>query len=256
MADAKNYFIHATAAERYARGRPDLHPAIVRRICEVTGHTRFGAALDVGCGTGLSTRAVARVTDRVVGIDSSPEMLGQATGGPGIVYQQAQAESLPFADRSFDLINVGLAFHWFTPDAFLREARRVLRDDGWLVIYNSGFLGQLHGEDDFAQWHRDVYLARYPTPPRSQASVTDEFVRPFRLTLVQKEAHDQDIPMSSDQFVGYLLTQSNVIAVVEQGSERLEDVGQFLIQGVAPFFDGQTRILKWQSHIDFVRVCG
>jgi SAM-dependent methyltransferase len=256
MAEAKNYFSHATAAERYARGRPDLHPAIVRRICEVTGRARFASALDVGCGTGLSTRAIARVADRVVGIDSSPEMLGQATGGPGISYQQARAESLPFADRSFDLVNVGLAFHWFAPDAFLGEARRVLRDDGWLVIYNSGFLGQLHGEDDFAQWHGSVYLARYPTPPRSQSDVTEEFVRPFGFALVQKETHDQEISMSRDQFVNYLLTQSNVIAVVEQGTECLEDVAQFLVQGVAPFFGGQRRILKWQSHIDFLRVRG
>jgi SAM-dependent methyltransferase len=256
MAETKNYFIHATAAERYVRGRPDLHPPIVQRICEVTGRPRFVSALDVGCGTGLSTRAIARVADRVIGIDTSREMLGQATGGSGIAYQQARAESLPFADGSFDLVNAGLAFHWFAPDAFLREARRVLTDAGWLVIYNSGFLGQLHGEDDFAQWHRSVYLARYPTPPRSPSDVTDAFVRPFGLTLVQKETHDQDIAMSSEQFVGYLLTQSNVIAVVEQGSERLEDVAQFLVQGVAPFFDGQTRMLKWQSHIDFVWACG
>jgi len=236
MAETKNYFIHATAAERYARGRPDLYPPIVRRICEVTGRSRFASVLDVGCGTGLSTRAIARVADRVVGIDSSPKMLGQATGGPGIAYQQARAESLPFADRSFDLINVGLAFHWFAPNAFLREARRVLRDDGWLVIYNSGFLGQLHGEDDFAQWHGSVYLARYPTPPRSQSDVTEEFVRLFGFTLVQKQTHDQDISMSSDQFVSYLLTQSNVIAVVEQGTECLQDVAHFIIQGVAPFW--------------------
>ncbi len=72
----------------------------------------------------------------------------------------------------------------------------MLADDGWLVIYNSGFLGQLHGEDDFAQWHRSVYLARYPTPPRSHSSVTEEFVRPFGFTLVQTETHDQEISMS------------------------------------------------------------
>ena len=182
-------------------------------------------------------------------------MLAQATAGPGIAYQQARAESLPFADRSFDLVNVGLAFHWFAPDAFLGEARRVLRDDGWLVIYNSGFLGQLHGEDDFAQWHRDVYLARYPTPPRSHSSVTEELVRPFGFTLVQKETHDQDIPMSSDQFVGYLLTQSNVIAKVEQATEKVEMVAQFLSEAVAPYFHGQIRNLLWQSTLDFLRPC-
>jgi SAM-dependent methyltransferase len=255
MAEAINYFIHAAAAERYARGRPDLHPAIVRRICEVTGRSRFASVLDIGCGTGLSTRALATVADCIFGVDSSPEMLAQATGGPGIVYQRARAESLPFADRSFELLNVGLAFHWFAPQAFLSEARRVLRDDGWLVIYNSGFLGQLHGEDNFAEWHRSVYLVRYPTPPRSRTSVTDEFVRPFGFTLVRKETHDQEIAMSSDQFVGYLLTQSNVIAVVEQGSEELEMVAQFLSDAVAPYFHGQIRNLCWQSTLDFHRPC-
>jgi SAM-dependent methyltransferase len=255
MAEAKNYFVHATAAERYARGRPDLHPAIVARICEVTGRSQFGSALDVGCGTGLSTRALAQVAERVVGIDSSPEMLAQATGGPSIVYQQARAESLPFADRSFDLLNVGLAFHWFAADAFLREARRVLTDDGWLVIYNSGFLGQLHGEDDFAQWHRNVYLVRYPTPPRSPSSVSDEFVRPFGFTLVRKETQDQQIPMSRDEFVNYLLTQSNIIAKVEQGSEKLESIAQFISDAVAPYFHGQTRNLLWQSTLNFLRPC-
>jgi SAM-dependent methyltransferase len=249
-----NYFAHTTAAERYAKGRPDLHPPIVRRICEVTGCSRFGAVLDVGCGTGLSTRALADVADRVVGVDSSADMLAHAAQVPAIAYQLARAESLPFADGSFDLINVGLAFHWFQQEAFLREARRVLRaDGGWLVIYNSGFLGQLHGEDDFARWHRDVYLARYPTPPRSRASVTDERVRPFGFRLARKETHDQDIPLSRDEFVSYLLTQSNVIAVVEQGTERLEDVAQFLQTASEPFFRGETKALKWQSHIDFLR---
>jgi ubiquinone/menaquinone biosynthesis C-methylase UbiE len=255
MVEAKNYFVHATAAERYARGRPNLHPPIVRRICEVTGRSRFASVLDIGCGTGLSTRALAAVADLVIGIDSSPEMLAQATAGPGIVYEQARAESLPFADGSFDLLNVGLAFHWFAPEAFLREARRVLTDDGWLVIYNSGFLGQLHGEDEFAQWHRSVYLARYPTPPRSYSSVSEELVRPFGFTLVQKETHDQEIPMSREQFVSYLLTQSNVIAVVEQGSEELERIAQFLSDAVAPYFHGQIRNLLWQSTLDFLRPC-
>jgi protein-L-isoaspartate O-methyltransferase len=59
MSKPVNYFTHATAAERYARGRPYQHPAIVRRICEITGVSRFESVLDVGCGTGQSTRAVA-----------------------------------------------------------------------------------------------------------------------------------------------------------------------------------------------------
>jgi hypothetical protein len=59
--------------------------------------------------------------------------------------------------------------------------------------------------------------------------------------------------MSGEQFVNYLLTQSNVIAKVEQGAERLEAVAQFLRNAVAPYFHSETRSLQWQSDLDFLR---
>lgn len=42
--------------------------------------------------------------------------------------------------------------------------------------------------------------------------------------------------MSSEELVNYLLTQSNVIAAVEQGSESIEDVGSWIHSSVKPFF--------------------
>jgi len=252
MANSSNYFAHHTAAERYAHGRPDVHPTIIRRIREFTGGMRFSWALDAGCGTGQSTRAVAEIADRVVGIDISAEMLAQAIPGPTTQYQQSSAESLPFANASFDLVTVGLAFHWLDQKRFLTEARRVLRDDGWLVIYNSAFMGKLAEEPAFGPWYREVYLLRYPTPPRSQAAVSEEFVGPFRFTFGGKDTLTQGIAMSRDQCVSYLLTQSNIIAAVERGSERLEAVAAFLSDSVVAFFRDAARTMQFQSDIVFL----
>jgi len=254
MANPFNYFAHQTVAERYAHGRPDVHPAIIRRIREFTGGTRFQSALDAGCGTGQSTRALAEIADQVVGIDRSAEMLAQATPSSKIHYQQSSAESLPFADSSFDLVTVGLAFHWLDQERFLTEARRVLRDNGWLVIYNSGFLGELAEEPAFSPWYREVYLSHYPTPPRSQSAVSEEFVGPYRFTCGGNETLTQGISMSRDQCVSYLLTQSNINAAVEQGSERLETVAAFLSDGVAPFFRDAARTLQFRTDIVYLRV--
>jgi SAM-dependent methyltransferase len=255
MPNSSNYFAHRTVAERYSHGRPDVHSAITRRIREFTGATRFSWALDVACGTGQSTRAVAEIADRVVGIDISAEMLAQATTSHNIQYQQSSAESLPFADSSFDLVTVGLAFHWFDQKRFLGEGRRVLRNNGWLVIYNSGFLGELAEEPAFGPWYRDVYLSRYATPPRSQPTVSEEFVRPYGFKFHGRDTLTQGIAMSRDQCVSYLLTQSNVIAAVERGSEGLETVAAFLSDSVVPFFRDEARTMQFRADIVFLRAC-
>lgn len=59
--------------------------------------------------------------------------------------------------------------------------------------------------------------------------------------------------MAREQCVNYLLTQSNIIAAVEGGSERLEAVAEFVSGGVAPFFGGRARTLRFQANITFLR---
>ena len=56
-----NYFSHASVAERYAKHRPYFHPVVMERLRRFTGATKFGRALDVACGTGQSTRALAEL---------------------------------------------------------------------------------------------------------------------------------------------------------------------------------------------------
>jgi SAM-dependent methyltransferase len=253
MVPSPNYFLHATAAERYARGRPYYHPDVVRRIVEVTGRARFSSALDVGCGTGQSTRAIAEVADRVVGIDVSAEMLARTVPVPNAAFQRAAAEALPFAAESFDLVTVGMAFHWLDQEKFLAEAHRVLIEGGWLAVYNSGFLGELEEQPDFGRWYSQVYLKRYPWPPRAESDVSKELADRFDFTFVQRELVTHGIAMSREEFVNYHLTQSNVIAKVEQGTEKVETVAQVLSDAVAPYFDSGVRTMCWQSTIDFLR---
>jgi SAM-dependent methyltransferase len=121
-----NYFSHPSAAARYAQFRPYFYPLVMERLVRFTGCARFSRALDVACGVGLSTRALAAIADQVAAIDNSAAMLEQAPALPNVVYQAAAAEKLPFPDSSFDLVAVGLAFHWFDQDQFLRAPARRL----------------------------------------------------------------------------------------------------------------------------------
>jgi ubiquinone/menaquinone biosynthesis C-methylase UbiE len=96
------------------------------------------AVLDVGCGQGFATRAVAEAgAARVVGTDSSEAMIGHARGHGGeATYVVDDAQRLArFGDREFDGVTCQLALMDIPDlDATLAAVRRVLRDGGWFVF--------------------------------------------------------------------------------------------------------------------------
>lgn len=98
-----------------------------------------GRVLEVAAGTGL-TFPFYRRADEVIAIDSDAAMLRRAhrraDSAPCPVHlQQADAESLPFADSEFDTIVIAFGLCTIPhPDAAVREARRVLKATGRLLF--------------------------------------------------------------------------------------------------------------------------
>ena len=76
-------------------------------------------------------------------------MLNVAVEKNKIHYLVAAAEDQPFDNEEFDLITVSSGVHWFNIDAFLNEANRILKQDGWLVIYENYFTGKMPEKNDF-----------------------------------------------------------------------------------------------------------
>ena len=63
----KNYFDAKTAAERYAKGRPRFHSFVIEKIKKYLALEKsFDLALDVGCGTGLSSVALKTISEKVL----------------------------------------------------------------------------------------------------------------------------------------------------------------------------------------------
>ncbi len=89
----------------------------------------FRRVLDVGTGSGIFAETFSRAGLDVIGVDANPEMLETARKlVPGVRFEDATAESLPYPDAAFDLVFMGLLFHE-TDDRLqaIREAARVAR---------------------------------------------------------------------------------------------------------------------------------
>src|SRR5215469_957866 len=102
-------------------------------------------ALDVGCGTGFLAFELAARGHRVTGVDFAPAMLAEARRkaqalGLAVTLEQADAERLPFADATFDLL-VSRHLLWTLPhpEAAIDEWIRVLRAGGRLIVIDGQF---------------------------------------------------------------------------------------------------------------------
>jgi ubiquinone/menaquinone biosynthesis C-methylase UbiE len=119
----------------YGRHARRLHGDVMAAVDSFT----FDAVLDVGCGTGQTLAAIvaAHPAVRAYGIDLSGEMLAVARRrlAGAAELQVADAERLPLADGSVDLVVCVDSFHHYPdPGAALREMRRVTRPGGGLVM--------------------------------------------------------------------------------------------------------------------------
>lgn len=95
--------------------------------------------LDLGCGTGRFTQALAaRLGATVIGIDPSRTMLTEAQrdlGNARVFFARGFGEALPMESDSVDVIFMSMVFHHFeNPRAVARECRRVLRQGGRLFL--------------------------------------------------------------------------------------------------------------------------
>jgi SAM-dependent methyltransferase len=102
--------------------------------------------LEVGCGTGAVTRVLGtwRGVGEAVGVDPSPVFVARArelaAGLTTLTFEEADARSLPFADGTLDAVVFHTTLcHVPRPDRALREAVRVLRPRGSLLVFEGDY---------------------------------------------------------------------------------------------------------------------
>lgn len=100
--------------------------------------------LDLGCGAGHASYAVAPHAASVVACDPTPEMLevvkraGRGRGCENITTTLASAEALPFGSASFDwIVSRFSAHHWSDVPSALRQMRRVLKPGGRVLLIDT-----------------------------------------------------------------------------------------------------------------------
>lgn len=113
----------------------------LKLLVKLSGVQAVDEVLDVGCGTGIVSCALARVARHVTGIDLVPAMLEEARklqareALENVRWELGDVASLPFADNSFDAVVTRYSFHHFgEPARVMEEMVRVCRPGGRVVV--------------------------------------------------------------------------------------------------------------------------
>ena len=243
-------FQHQRVAEGYASARPYLHPEIFALVREQAGlQGRLGRALDVGCGTGLSSRALLALARHVVGADASLEMLRSASQEPGVSYAAATGEALPFRDGAFDLIVACGSLDWIDRKQFLPRAAAMLATGGHLVALDFGDACRSPELPGLERWHQEVFLRRFPRPPAADPMITDAEAKANGFAPPATRAYASSWPFGATEYAAFLMTESSVIAAVEYGAERASDVEAWLGGELLALFEGGTHRVAFTGYV-------
>ena len=242
----------------YAK-RPWLHKSVIEQLlkdCNLDSSYKFKNGLDVGCGAGLSKKALRLVCDKVTVTDFADSMVEVCRDlygkDPSYSFYVAKAEETIVPDTKYDIVTAAGCINWVDEKKFMANMNEVVEDNGLIVIYDFGITDKLVGSEAYTTGYQDEYLKRFPKPFRkenkwTQADLPDGFI------MEKQTEYDMEYSFDIESFVDFMLIQSNVNAQIESGSLTADEAREWMETSLLPIFENGKRQLVFRGYSWYIR---
>lgn len=187
-----NTEIFTGKAEAYAKARPSYPDEAIDSICSLVPPDAVFA--DIGAGTGKFTVQLAKHGYSVFAVEPNADMREQLTMTlaryANVKIISGSAEETTLSDHSVDVITCAQSLHWFDPDAFRAECRRIGKPGSLIIaIYNKtpGGSSIAHSRQSTDVFYTNPVVREFPNPMF--------YTRESWLTYMTSHSHD---PLPSD----------------------------------------------------------
>jgi ubiquinone/menaquinone biosynthesis C-methylase UbiE len=209
--------------------------------------------LEVGCGTGAVTRRIAELfeVDEVIGIDPSQVFIDKARDLSKhmrtVSFCRGDGQSMEFRDGFFDLVVFHTVLcHLLDPQIAIEEARRVLRPDGWLAVFDGDYTTTSVALKDSD-----------PLQQAAQAMVTHFVNDRWLIRRLPKMLSSEGFRIVSFRSHGYTQTEqpTYMFTIVDRGADLLASNGDISDEAATELKSEARRREKdgeFFGHISFV----
>jgi SAM-dependent methyltransferase len=219
-------------ADLYDRYRPTPPPELSPLLGMQAGLNGQLPALvvDLGSGTGLSTRYWLGLAKRVIGIEPNDDMRRQAItlseGQEGIEYLKGLSSATGLPDGCADIVTACQALHWMEPEPTFAEIARILRPGGVFAAVDNDWPPVVGWEAEQASYdYRRVERAVHEQHPGYDGHIRswakpghlDRMEKSGRFGFVREMMLHKIEPGNAERMIGLELSQGSTQSLLRNG---------------------------------------
>jgi SAM-dependent methyltransferase len=220
-------------AERYDAYRPRPPAALVELLPSLAGVDRPQLVVDIGSGTGLSTRLWAAAAENVVGVEPNGAMRRVATAATdarNVSYARGSSYATGIADGAADIVTCSQSLQWMQPDPTFAEVARILRSGGVFAAYQYERLQTPFWEPEaaFRHVHDRVRVIGRELGVRQERPrwpiAVERFEQSGRFSHVRELYLHSVEEGDAERLVGFALSEGSTTALLARGYTE-DDLG-------------------------------
>ena len=216
-------------AYHYSAYRPGLHLPILESCLE---GKYFKKGLDIGCGTGHSSIALANFCNEIVGLEPSSDMLTKTIFDKKVNYLHWDAKKLPFPNFYFEIVTLAGSWYYGQSQYLLDEITRVTRFGGKVLLYDYNIvlnevLSVLNIPNAESSYNHQVNFSKFQSNHNQEVamnkssmtfSITSQelahlifSVKPYYLFLEQKWGKQAVFSKTENTIQPYLMSTGSIL---------------------------------------------
>ena len=216
----------------YHGARPSPPIPLLNLLSRLARTERPRLVVDIGSGTGLSTRAWADLAHEVVGVEPNAEMRAAAqadTPSSNVRYVEGYSDATGLADSSADVVTYSQSLHWMDPQPTFAEAARILRPGGVFAAYDYELPPAVDWEVDSAFEYFLLRVGKFrrerlSIPPAEKTGHVPRMRESGLFRYVREVGVSGDDTATADRVVGLALSLGPVGRLLDEGLTE-EEIG-------------------------------
>jgi ubiquinone/menaquinone biosynthesis C-methylase UbiE len=250
-------------ADDYDKFRPQPPAVLADVLCRLAKTPRPQLVVDLGSGTGLSTRYWVDKAEQVIGVEPTSNMREQAktqTEAGNVSYREGFSHQTGLSKHCAQIVTCSQALHWMEPQSTFEEARRILVPGGVFAAFDYDW------PPTTSNWEAD---SAYEACSQQIDRLEEEYKIGKALRRWRKEEHlsrmtasgcfrfTKEIvlhhtePGNAERLVGLLLSQGSVMTLLKNGLSEADLGIDVFRQRVQAALGDEPATWYWSSRLRF-----